>query len=103
MRVWHEVRERALEVGRVAQELAGHARDWLGRVAERALEVMEPAPDAWGDFFAEAAQGGLRDDLARDLDRERQALEHAERIRQLELVKEREAHARRDDELDHGL
>ena len=101
VRVWHEVRERALEVGRVAQELAGHARDWLGRVAERTLEVMEPAQDAWGNFFAEAAQGGLRDDLSRDLERERQALEQAERTR--ELVKEREAHARRDDELDHGL
>ena len=103
VQVWHEVRERALEVGRVAQELAGHAREWLGRVAERALEALEPAPDAWGDFFAEAAQGGLRDDLSRDLDRERQAREQAERVRQLELVKEREAHARRDDELDHGL
>ena len=103
MRVWHEVRERALEVGRVAQELAGHARDWLGRVAERALETLEPAPDAWGDFFAEAAGGGLRDDLSRDLDRERHALEQAERTRQLELVKEREAHAHRDDELDHWL
>ena len=103
VRVWHEVRDRALEVGRVAQELASHARDWLGRVAERALEALEPAPDAWGDFFAEAAGGGLRDDLSRDLDRERQALEEAERVRQLELVKEREAHARRDDELGHEL
>ena len=103
VRVWHEVRERALEVGRVAQELATHARNWLGRVAERTLEALEPAPDAWGDFFAEAAQGGLRDDLSRDLDRDRQVAEQAERARQLELVKEREAHARRDDELDHGL
>ena len=103
VRVWHEVRERALEVGRVAQELATHARDWLGRVAERALQALEPAPDAWGEFFAEAAQGGLRDDLSRDLDRERQAAAQAERSRQQELVKEREAHARRDDELDHGL
>jgi len=39
VQVWHEVRQRALEVGRVAQELAGHARDWLGWVAERALEA----------------------------------------------------------------
>lgn len=68
-----------------------------------ALEALEPAPDAWGDFFAEAAQGGLRDDLGRDLERERQVREHAERARQHELVKEREAYARRDDELDHGL
>lgn len=103
MRVWHEVRERALEVGRVAQELATHARDWLGRVAERALEALEPAPDAWGDFFAEAAQGGLRDDLGRDLERERQMAKQVERVRQHELVKEHEAHGRRDDELDHGL
>lgn len=51
----------------------------------------------------EAAQGGLRDDLSRDLERERHALEQAERSRQLELVKEREAHTMRDDELDHGL
>ena len=32
-----------------------------------------------------------------------QVAAQAERVRQLELVKEREAHARRDDELDHGL
>lgn len=101
VRVWHEVRERALEVGRVAQELAGHARDWLGRMAEQALEAL-PQHNAWGDFFAEAAQGGLRDDLSRDLEWERQVAQ-VERVRQLELVKEREAHARRDDELDHGL
>lgn len=75
----------------------------VGRVAERVLEALKPAPDAWGDFFAEAATGGLRDDLSRDLDRDRHALEHAERARQRELVTEREAYAIRDDELDHGL
>lgn len=100
VRVWHEVRERALEVGRVAQELAGQARDWLGRMVKQALE---PAPDAWGDFFAEVAEGGLRDDLGRDLDRERQGAVQAERTRQRELVKEREAHVRRDEGLDHWL
>lgn len=68
-----------------------------------ALEALEPAPDAWGDFFAEAAQGGLRDDLGRDLERERQMAKQVERVRQHELVKEHEAHGRRDDELDHGL
>ena len=73
-------------------------------MAERALETLEPAPDAWGEFFAEAAQGGLRDDLSRDLDRERQVAEQVERVRQLELVKEQEAaHALRDRGLDHGL
>ena len=103
VRVWQEVRERAVEIGRVAHELAGHARDWLGRVAERTLEVMGPAQDAWGDFFAEAAQGGLRDDLSRDLERERHALEQAERTRQLELGHERAAYAIRDRGLEHEL
>ena len=98
-----QVRERALEVGRVAQGLAGQAHAWLGQVVEQALEVLEPGPDAWGYFFAEAAQGGLRDDLSRDLDRERQVADQAERVRQQELVKEREAHARRDDELGYEL
>ena len=65
--------------------------------------TLEPAQGAWGEFFAEAAGGGLRDDLSRDLDRDRQVAEQAERVRQQELVKEREAHAVRDDELDHGL
>ena len=98
-----QVRERALEVGRVAQELAGQAHAWLGQVVEQALEVLEPGPDAWGYFFAEAAQGGLRDDLGRDLERERQMAKQVERVRHHELVKEHEAHGRRDDELDHGL
>lgn len=52
-----------------------------------------------GDFFAESATGGLRDDLARDLDRERQVAEQAERVCQLDAG----GAARRDDELDHRL
>jgi len=56
-----------------------------------------------GEFFTKAAQSRLRDDLSRDLDQDRQALGQVERVCQRELVKEREAHARRDDELDHGL
>lgn len=47
----------------------------FGRISGSALEVMEPAPDAWGDFFAEAAKGGLRDSQSRDLDLERQVAE----------------------------
>jgi len=31
VRVWHEVKDRAAEVARVAQELAGHVREWLDR------------------------------------------------------------------------
>jgi hypothetical protein len=109
VQVWREIKEQAVEVARVAQELAEKGRAWLERVAERAAEqvrdvVERVAPaDAWGEFFAAAAAGGLRDDLSRDLDRDRQVAEQAERVRQLELVKEREAHARHDDELDHGL
>nr|WP_015062937.1 MobQ family relaxase [Paracoccus marcusii]AFN10609.1 MobA [Paracoccus marcusii] len=111
VQVWREIKEQAVEVARVAQELADRARVWLERVTERAAEqvrgvVERVAPaDAWGEFFAAAAAaaGGLRDDLSRDLDRDRQVAEQAERVRQLELVKEREAHARHDDELDHGL
>lgn len=46
VRVWQEVRERAAEVARVAQDLAGHAREWLGRAAERL--APEPALDVGG-------------------------------------------------------
>lgn len=31
----------------------------------RVAPALEPASDAWDDFFAEAAGGGLRDDLLR--------------------------------------
>ena len=48
------------------KELAEKARTWLERVTERAAEqvrdvVERVAPtDAWGEFFAAAAPGGLR-------------------------------------------
>lgn len=38
VRAWHEAKTQAAEVARIAQELAGHVRDWLDRTAERALE-----------------------------------------------------------------
>ena len=81
MRVWQEVRARPQ--GRACG--AGTSHPCLG------------------EFFTKAAQSRLRDDLSRDLDQDRQALGQVERVCQRELVKEREAHARRDDELDHGL
>lgn len=37
VRAWHEVKARAAEVARIAQELAGHVRDWLGHVSDRVL------------------------------------------------------------------
>ena len=42
VRVWHEVKDRAAEVARVAQELAGHVQEWLERVAQRALDRFQP-------------------------------------------------------------
>lgn len=46
VRVWQEVRERAIEVAKLAQDLAGHARDWLSRTAERL--APEPALEMGG-------------------------------------------------------
>ena len=46
VQVWREVRERAAEVARVAQDLAGHAREWFSRAAERL--ASEPALDVGG-------------------------------------------------------
>ncbi len=42
VRVWHEVKEQAVEVGRMAQELAGQVRDWLDRAAERVMDRLGP-------------------------------------------------------------
>jgi type IV secretory pathway VirB10-like protein len=42
VRVWHEVKAQAVEVGRMAQELAGQVRDWLDRAAERVLDRLGP-------------------------------------------------------------
>ncbi len=75
VQVWREIKEQAVEVARVAQELAGRARVWLERVTERAAEqvrdvVERVAPaDAWGEFFAAAAPGAsaAAEGLARDL------------------------------------
>ncbi|WP_341485336.1 MobQ family relaxase [Thioclava sp. GXIMD4215] len=43
VRAWHEVKAQAAEVARIAQELAGHVRSWLGRDqgADRALRLRE--------------------------------------------------------------
>ena len=113
VQVWREIKEQAVEVARVAQELADRARTWLDRVAERAAEqvrdvVERVAPaDAWGEFFAAAAPGAsaAAEGLARDLEAERRLeaqREAAEReARERVQEQERRAHER-DDGHDHG-
>jgi ATP-dependent exoDNAse (exonuclease V) alpha subunit len=113
VQVWREIKEQAVEVARVAQELAEKGRAWLERVAERAAEqvrdvVERVAPaDAWGEFFAAAAPGAsaAAEGLARDLEVERRLeaqREAAEReARERVQEQERRAHER-DDGHDHG-
>ena len=40
VRAWHEIKAQAVEVARVAQELAGHVRDWPDHAAERTLDRL---------------------------------------------------------------
>ena len=113
VQVWREIKEQAVEVARVAQELAEKGRAWLERVAERAAEQVREAvervapADAWGDFFAAAAPGAsaAAEGLARDLEVERRLeaqREAAEReARERVQEQERRAH-KRDDGHDHG-
>ena len=60
VRVWHEVKDRAAEVGRMAQELTGQVREWLDRAAERVMDHLEPARFA-GSGQSELALAGGRD------------------------------------------
>ena len=113
VQVWREIKEQAVEVARVAQELAEKARAWLERVTERAAEQVRSAvewvapADAWGEFFAAAAPGAsaAAEGLARDLEVERRLeaqREAAEReARERVQEQERRAHER-DDGHDHG-
>ncbi|MCG6112925.1 MAG: MobA/MobL family protein [Paracoccus sp.] len=109
VQIWREIKEQAVEVARVAQELADKARVWLERVTEQVRDVVErvaPA-DAWGEFFAAAAPGAsaAAEGLARDLETERRQeaqREAAEREAQ-EKVQEQERRAHeRDRGDDHG-
>lgn len=52
VRAWHEVKAQAAEVARMAQDLAGHVRAWLDRVADRALDRLG------GEQFELALSGG---------------------------------------------
>ena len=49
VRVWREVKAQAAEVARVAEVLAGHVRDWIGRAVDRL------GPPAQGLVYAGAA------------------------------------------------
>jgi hypothetical protein len=42
VKVWHQVKEQAVEMARAAQELAEVARSWLERTVERTMEVLAP-------------------------------------------------------------
>ena len=109
VQVWREIKEQAVEVARVAQELAEKGRAWLERVAERAAEqvrdVVErvtPA-DAWADFFAAAAPGAsaAAEGLAQDLEVERRQEAQREAAEREARERERRAHER-DRGDDHG-
>ena len=54
VRAWHEVKAQAVEVTRMAQELAGHVREWLDRAAERVMDRL-------GSGQSELALAGGRD------------------------------------------
>jgi len=54
VRAWHEIKAQAVEVTRMAQELAGQVRDWLDRAAERVM-------DRFGAGQSELALAGGRD------------------------------------------
>ena len=58
VRVWHEVKAQAVEVTRMAQELAGQVRDWLDRAAERVMDRLEPARFAGPEQSELALAGG---------------------------------------------
>ncbi len=104
VQVWREVKAQAVEVARVAQELAERARSWLERAAEQVRStVQQVTPNTWDEFFAAAAPGAASasEALARDIEseqRQQAQREVAEREAQ-ERVQERE---RRDHEHDRG-
>lgn len=48
VQLWREVKAQAVEVARIAQELSGQVRDWLGRTLERLAPGLELAPAGTG-------------------------------------------------------
>ena len=101
VRVWNEVKAQAREVARIAQDLAGKARDWLECSAEQVRDTVErPAfNDPWGRFFAQAAANGVSDGLSRDIATEcKQATLHHEAEREAHDKTHHQQHDR-----DHGI
>ena len=74
VRVWHELKEQAVEVGRMAQELAGQVRDWLDRAAERVMDRL-------GSGQSELALAGGRDGREEEPDRSDRRSDLATRLR----------------------
>ena len=62
--LWHEVKAQAVEVKRVAAELAGQVRSWLERASEKAMDRFAPSQieiaieAARGAEVGRAAEGG---------------------------------------------
>jgi hypothetical protein len=79
--LWREVKAQAVEVRRVAAELAGQVRSWLGRATERAVDRFAP-PDAAtisaaivegtaiGDGGTGAVAEGWRENVGQDVKRD---------------------------------
>ena len=65
VRVWHEVKDRAVEVRQAVQELTGQVREWLDRAAEQVLDRLGPGQSSQ----AEMALAGGRDRREEEPDR----------------------------------
>jgi hypothetical protein len=65
VRVWHEVKDRAVEVRQAVQELTGQVREWLDRAVEQVLDRLGPGQSSQ----AEMALAGGRDRREEEPDR----------------------------------
>ena len=66
VRVWREVKAQAAEVARVAEVLAGHVRDWIGRAVDRLGPLTQEGP-AQGLAYAGAADRDAGRERGQDL------------------------------------
>jgi hypothetical protein len=70
VQLWREVKAQAIEVARIAQELSGQVREWLGRTLERLAPGHELAPAGEGRHRdPPEITARLREILGRDADR----------------------------------
>jgi len=127
--LWREVKEQAVEVARVAEELAGQAREWIERTAERARERLQPEgpgeaasgkadkpepaeieaerdddsePQSLADRMREAAKGIDRDAATVAAERVRTLREGREEEQRQKEMQEREAEKQRQQERSRG-